>query len=187
MAALSLELLGGHFLTVQRVAQGDGHRQRLGGIALVADVRAVGVPDEISVFLGPGLIAAHIFDVGQAAHVGKLRLAVAVVETLADDDVVDGAVGVRQHVDHFLFIHLGQRAGQHAGQQQGQRDDRGKKLLHNQFSSLTVLTFIPSVVWRIRPSHSISSAGRISSTHSMEMMAPRAISMHMELMMSISE
>ena len=36
-------------------------------------------------------------------------------------------------------------------------------------------------------SQSMSSAGRINTTHIMLMIAPRAISVHMELIMSISE
>ena len=47
--------------------------------------------------------------------------------------------------------------------------------------------FMPNVVWRIRPSNSIRSAGRKKITQPMLMRAPRAISIHIELMMSISE
>ena len=47
--------------------------------------------------------------------------------------------------------------------------------------------FIPQVVWQISLSHSISNAGRMNTTLRTLMMAPRAISIHMELMISISE
>ena len=43
------------------------------------------------------------------------------------------------------------------------------------------------VVLQIRPSHRISNAGSISSTSTTLMMAPRAISMHMEPTISMLE
>ena len=62
---------------------------------------------------------------------------------------------------------------------------------HHLFSSLSLAIFlqlfIPSVERMIIPSVSMSSAGRINITHSMLITAPLAMSMHSELIMSISE
>ena len=129
MAALACDLIGGHFLTIQIVAHGDGHRQRPIGIALVTDIRAVGIPDEHAVFIGEGFIAADIFNIGQAAFIVQLRFAVSVVQAFADDDIVYGTIRVRQHIHHFLLIHLRRSAGQNGGQQERQRDHRGKNTL----------------------------------------------------------
>ena len=46
---------------------------------------------------------------------------------------------------------------------------------------------MPSVVAHTSRSHRSSSAGRMRMTQSILTMAPRAISMHIELMMSMSE
>ena len=46
---------------------------------------------------------------------------------------------------------------------------------------------MPRVVARMRPSQSRSRAGRTKMTDTMLMTAPRAMSIHMEPMMSISE
>ena len=189
MAALALQIFGRDLRAVQRVGDAHVYGQRLRGDALVADVVAVGVPEDGVAVGGEGHVLADVLDVRQAADVAKLRLPVAVVQMLADDDFIDFAGRVRQHIDHFLFIlALRQRTGEHRGQQHRRGDDGGQNtLFHRDSTSFSAFTFIPSVVWRINPSQSISSAGRISSTHSMLTIAPRAISMHMELMMSMSE
>ena len=188
LAALARQLEGRDFLAVQRVGNLHVKRQRLGGIALIGDLRAVRRPDNRITVAGERLVAGQVFNVGQAGNIANLIFACGIVQPLAHDRLVRIAVCIGEHIDDFLFIHLGQRARRNAHQHRQREHGRPNALyfaLHNQFSSF--LTFMPRVVCRIRPSHSIRSAGRIRMTHSIEMIAPRAIRLHMELMISISE
>ena len=186
MTALAGQLGGRHFHAVERVMEGDGEGQLLGGMALIADFGTIRVPDELVAVLRECLIAGEIFNAAKAAYVLERIERIAVIQPLADHDVGRLAAGVGQHIHHFLFVHVGQRG--HGGEQHDRSHDQSHNaLFHSQFSSFTVWGFMPSVVWRISPSQSMSNAGSMKITSSIETIAPRAISIHMELMMSMSE
>ena len=122
-AAPAREVPGVDGLAVQLVFEGNAHRQRRVGGALIEDVGPVGVPDHHAVLDGVGLVAADVLDVMKGAHVLQLVQLVGIVQPLADGDLPHAALGVGEGVDGLLLV-LGHRRQQHAAQQ-GEDDDHG--------------------------------------------------------------
>ena len=125
MAAPAAQLRRGDFLPVQRVANGNARGQLLGAGALIANVLAVGVPDEHAVVVFKGLVAAHVFDILKAAVIRNGVGIIAVEKMLAYGNAARNAVCVRQHIDHFLLVlRLGDGAGNQRREQHSGCHDR---------------------------------------------------------------